>query len=480
MNDTGRVASPVREAADPDAGTADLLRKTAELAIAYREGLATSRVGPTASARDLQRVLGAPLADTGEDPEAIIETLARVVPAGLMRVAGPRFFGFVVGGSLPVTVAADWLTSAWDQNAALALLAPAAAGVEAVLAEWLVDLLGLPAGTSLGLTSGASMASFTGLAAGRDAVLRRIGWDVEADGLQGAPKVTVVVSDDVHVTVLAALRMLGLGSVAPLRVAVDEQGRIRPAALRETLRHVAGPLIVSLQAGNVNSGAFDPLAEAIAIVREHDNTWLHIDGAFGLWAAASPTQRHQIAGHELADSWSADAHKWLNVPYDCGLIFVRDAEAHRTAMSLTASYLTPAESVPDPSDFVPELSRRARGFTVYAALRFLGRNGLAELVDRCCALARQFAAALGTEPGVSILNDVVLNQVLVRFDDSDDRTQDVIARVQADGTAWFGGGLWQGRRVMRISVSNWWTREADVDRSVEAIRRALRASRTAG
>ncbi len=482
---------------DPDAGTADLLRRTAELAIEHRAGLAERPVAPRVAAAAIREALGGPMPALGEPADATIEALARDVPPGLMAMPGPRFFGFVIGGSLPAALAADWLTSAWDQNAPSAVSSPAAAAVETIAAHWLVELLGLPGGSSVGFTTGATMANFTALAAARDAVLRRVGWDVEADGLHGGPRVSVVIGEDAHVTVFLGLRLLGFGEKAPLRVAADQEGRIRLDALRVILGRTNGPTIVCLQAGNVNSGSFDPLAAAIAVVRElRPDAWIHVDGAFGLWAAAVPSLRHRIAGYEGADSWSTDAHKWLNVPYDCGLVFVRDPEAHRAAMGMNASYLpfnTGAER--DPGDFVPELSRRARGFPVYAALRSLGRSGVVELVERCCELARRFADGLAAEPGTAdpgtadpgtaepgtaVLNEVVLNQVLVRFDDSDDRTRDVVARLQADGTAWFGGGTWHGRAVMRISVSNWWTRADDVDRSLDAIRRCLADSRRAG
>jgi glutamate/tyrosine decarboxylase-like PLP-dependent enzyme len=319
----------------------------------------------------------------------------------------------------------------------------------------------------------------------RHAVLRAAGWDVEERGLQGAPTVSVVAGADAHVTLFAALRMAGLGAGTAHRVEVDDQGRMRADALARLLATLdaGAPTIVCLQAGNVNSGAFDPFEAVVPLIRARmRNAWIHVDGAFGLWAGASPRFAHLLAGavgDAGADSWSADAHKWLNVPFDSGLIFVRDSAAHRAAMSMTASYLPFDEANWDPGDFVPELSRRARGFPVYAALRSLGRRGVAQLVDRCCELARRFADGLAADPGTSILNDVVLNQVLVRFDDSDERTRDVIARVQADGTAWLGGGTWFDRQVMRVSVINWSTREDDVDRSVAAVRHALDASRAA-
>lgn len=465
--------------ADPDAGTADLLRRTAELAIEYRAGLADRPVAPRTTAASLEAVLAGPIPDQGQPAREVIEDLARTVSPGLMAMPGPRFFGFVIGGGLPAAVAADWLTSVWDQNAPSAVASPAAAAVETVAGNWLVDLFGLPLGTSVGFTTGATMANFTALAAARDAVLRRVGWNVEADGLHGGPRVNVVIGEDAHVTVFAGLRLLGFGDQAPLRVAADQEGRIRLDSLRAVLGRVSGPTIVCLQAGNVNSGSFDPFVAAISLVREmQPDAWVHIDGAFGLWTAAVPSLRHRVTGHEGADSWSTDAHKWLNVPYDCGLVFVRDSAAHRAAMGMSASYLpfnTVAER--DPGDFVPELSRRARGFPVYATLRSLGRSGVVELVERCCELAGRFADGLSLDPGTAVLNEVVLNQVLVRFDDSDDRTRDVVRRLQEDGTAWFGGGTWHGKAVMRISIISWWTRQDDVDRSLEAIRRCLATSR---
>ncbi|MBM4407997.1 MAG: aspartate aminotransferase family protein [Chloroflexi bacterium] len=434
-----------------------------------------------ATEQQLYEILGGPLPDAGEEPLAVIERMARDVPASLMAMPGPRFFGFVLGGGLPAAVAADWLTSIWGQNSPSAHVTPAAAAAEHVAAEWLIDLFGLPAQSSVGFVTGGTMANFAAMAVGRHAVLRAAGWDVEQNGLQGAPRVTVITGADAHVTLFAGLRMAGLGAGTARRVAVDREGRMRIDALEPALAAVSGPAIVCLQAGNVNSGAFDPFEVAVPMIRERlPDAWIHVDGAFGLWAAATRSRTHLVAGAAGADSWSTDAHKWLNVPFDTGLIFVRDGASHRAAMSMTASYLPFDGGQRDPGDFVPELSRRARGFPVYAALRSLGRSGVRDMVDRCCDLARRFADALRAEPGVQILNDVVLNQVLVRFDDSDDRTRDVIARVQADGTAWFGGGTWNGDFVMRISVINWWTREADVDRSLEVIRRALHDSRAAG
>ena len=463
----------------------ELLRRTAGLADAFLAGIDERPVGRPVDLAALREAMGGPLPAQGEDALAVVEGLARSADSGIVASAGPRYFGFVVGGSQPAALAADWLTSAWDQNAGLFALSPAAAVAEEVAERWLVDLLGLPAGTSCGFTTGATMANFTALAAARNAVLKTVGWDVEEQGLFGAPAINVVVGDEAHVTIFVSLQMLGLGRGRVHRVAADGQGRMRVDALQATLDGLDGPTIVVAQAGNVNTGAFDPLPEIVDVVREHGG-WLHVDGAFGLWAAASPGLRDRVAGLDLADSWTTDAHKWLNVPYDSGLVFSREAAAHRTAMTLGAAYYVETEGAErDPYNWVAESSRRARGFALYAALRSLGRTGLADLLDRCCAHARRFADLLGGHPGVTILNDVVLNQVLVRFappspapgrpaiDDAaiDAFTRDVIGRVQADGTCWLGGTTWHGTAAMRISVSSWATTEADVQRSADAILR---------
>jgi len=362
--------------------------------------------------------------------------------------------------------------------------------VEEVAAGWLVDVFGLPAGSSVGFSTGATMASFTALAAGRHRVLERAGWNVEEDGLTGAPPIAVVVGDEAHVTIHVSLQMLGLGRSRVHRVPADDQGRMRADALRETLAGlVGGPVLVSAQSGHGNTGAFDPLPEIVDAVRTVPNAWLHVDGAFGLWAAATSSLRHLVDGLADADSWTTDAHKWLNVPYDSGIVIVRDAAAHHAAMTLGASYYVETKGGErDPYNWVAESSRRSRGFAVYAALRELGRDGLAEMIDRCCSLARRMADGLRDAPGVTILNDVVLNQVLVRFappaagngrsEDAaatDAFTREVIAAVQADGTCWLGGTTWHGMAAMRISVSNWSTTEADADLSVAAIRRCAAA-----
>ena len=462
----------------------DLLHRTADLAADFLDALPDRRVAPRGTSGELRARLGGPLPDAPSDPRAIVAELARTVEPGLAASAGPRYFGFVVGGSLPAALAADWLSSTWDQNAMLYVLSPAAAVVEEVVAGWLIELFGLPTGSSVGFTSGATMASFTALAAGRHAVLARAGWNVEDDGLVGAPPIALVIGEEAHVTIRASLQMLGLGRNRVLRVATDDKGRMRADALGETLTTLSGPVIVCAQAGNVDTGAFDPLPEIVAAVRGRPNAWLHVDGAFGLWAAATPALRHLVGGLASADSWTIDAHKWLNVPYDSGIVIVRDAAAHHAAMTLGAAYYVETQGGErDPYNWVAESSRRARGFAVYAALRSLGREGLAAMIERCCRLAVRMADGLRDAPGVVILNEVVLNQVLVQFvppseNGPADRgavvdafTRAIIAAVQSDGTCWLGGTTWHGMAAMRISVSNWSTTEVDVDRSVAAILR---------
>ena len=470
---------------------------------------------PSGTLQQLRAALGGPLPADPIDPTDVIDALARAAEPGLVTTSGPRYFGFVTGGALPATVAAEWLTAVWDQPASLYVLSPAAAVVEEVAAAWLIDLLGLPSGCSVGFVTGCHMANFTALAAARHELLRREGWDVEVDGFQGAPPIRVIVGDEVHVSVVGALRMLGIGSRQLVRVAVDDQGRMRPDALAAALTDVAHdstvahdfppplvsetgelrrgspkplgeggsraipPTIVCAQAGNVNSGAFDPL-DAIAEITSRHRAWLHVDGAFGLWAAASPTLKHHVRGIERADSCATDAHKWLNVPYDSGLVFVAHPAAHRAAMSLSAAYLVRSPEDPRESmDWVPESSRRARGFAVYAALRSLGRSGVADLVERCCRLAQRFAERLRQEPSIRILNAVVLNQVLVRVvpasGDADLATREALRIVQEERICWLGGSRWHDLDAMRISVSNWSTTEEDIDRSADSIIRAARA-----
>jgi glutamate/tyrosine decarboxylase-like PLP-dependent enzyme len=445
------------------------LQRAAEHAIRFLDSLPERHVGATADHDALRRALAVPLSDDGEDAAAVIDALAAGADLGLIASAGPRYFGFVIGGSLPVAVAADWLTSAWDQNTGLFATSPANSVCEEIAREWLLDLLDLPRASGLGFVTGGQMANFTALAAARHAVLRKAGWNVETHGLYGAPRVHVVLGHEAHVTIHTSLRMLGFGTQGVAGVATDEQGRMRPGALREALAALDGPIIVCAQAGNVNTGAVDPLRELAEIVHERGG-WLHVDGAFGLWALASRAKRALLDGAELADSWATDAHKWLNVPYDNGIVIVRDAAAHRAAMAVTADYLEHSAGVErDPFEWAPEFSRRARGFTVYAALRHLGRRGVEALVDRCCARAAQMAELLRRDPRVRILNDIVLNQVLARFGDSDDVTRATIARTQREGTCWMAGTTWHGLAAMRISVSNWSTSEEDIERSAAAI-----------
>jgi glutamate/tyrosine decarboxylase-like PLP-dependent enzyme len=448
------------------------MRRAAELSLDYLASLDERFVGPRADAAAIHDRLGGALPEHGADPTSVVEQLAEAVDPGLVASAGPRYFGFVIGGALPAAAATDWLTTAWGQNAALHALSPAAAAAEQVAGEWLLELLGLPAEASFGLPTGAGLGNAVGLAAARHRVLQRIGWDVEAQGLYGAPEITVIIGDEAHATLATALQYLGLGRDRVTRIPTDEQGRMAADAATTAISETAGPLIVCLQAGNVNTGAFDPAPQIADAIAAHHNAWLHVDGAFGLWAAVSPRLRHLVEGVGRADSWSTDAHKWLNVGYDCGFVAVRDREAHRVAMSAAAAYLLRSEQR-EPWEWIFDSSRRARGFALYAAVRSLGRAGVQQMVERCCALASRMADQLRGADGIEVLNDVVLNQVLVRFGD-DERTREVIARVQADGTAWMGGTVWHGKAAMRISVSNWSTTEADADASVEAIVRAAR------
>jgi len=452
----------------------DLLERTGLIAAEFLGGLSKRPVGRPVDFGSLLESFGGELPAEGEDSLRVIEQLWRLADPGIVATAGPRYFGLVIGGSTPVSVAADWLTTLWDQNAGLYVLSPAAAAAEQVAGRWLLDLFGLPKESGVGFVTGATMANFTALAAARHSLLRKAGWDVEEQGLTGAPPLTVVTSDESHVAVFASLQMLGLGRRRVVRVATDEQGRMKADELRAKLAEIQTPVVVCAQAGNVNTGAFDPIPEIATCVHERGG-WLHVDGAFGLWAAASPKYRHLVEGISLVDSASVDCHKWLNVPYDNGLVFVRDAAAHHAAMTLHAPYYVTAPGVErDNSNWVPEASRRARGFTVYASLRALGRRGITELVERCCGLAQRMAQQLSKGKGVRVLNEVVLNQVLVRFSDPSARDDDaftakVIRLVQEDGTCWLGGTTWHGMRAMRVSVSNWSTTEEDIDVSAEAI-----------
>jgi len=444
----------------------DLLTDAAERAIGYLQGLDARAVAPAPAAVAALDEFDTALPAAGTDAGEVIALLDRLGSPATMAMAGSRFFGFVIGGALPVTVAASWLATAWDQNTGLYNSTPATSRLEQVALRWLVELFGLPSGTGGAFVTGATVANFTALAAARHAVLQRAGWNVEANGLFGAPEVTIVVGKEAHPSVIKSLGLLGFGRDRIVHVPVDGQGRMRADALPT----LSGPAIVCAQVGNVNTGACDPVAEIRTRLHGNSHAWLHVDGAFGLWAAAAPTLASVVHGVEVADSWATDAHKWLNVPYDSGLAFVRDAEALRAAMAITADYLPTASEFRNPSDYTPELSRRARGVEIWAALRGLGRQGVAELVERNCRQARRFAEGLRAA-GFEILNEIVLNQVLVAFGDAAE-TQRVIAALQAEGTCWCGGTVWQGRTAMRISVSSWATTDADVERSLEAMCRA--------
>jgi glutamate/tyrosine decarboxylase-like PLP-dependent enzyme len=440
----------------------ELLRDATNRAIRYLDSLPARRVSPSPSALEGLAGFARPLPDQPRTPAKVLEELDTIGSPATVASAGGRFFGFVIGGCLPAALAANILAAAWDQNAVLEVTSPVAAALEKVCRNWIVDLLGLPAEVEVGFVTGATMANFTGLSAARHALLLGQGWDVEAKGLFGAPPITVIVGDEVHVSLLKALSMLGLGRDRVVRVGADEQGRIIP----EQIPPIQGPTIVCLQAGNVNTGAFDPLDE-VASRLHGTRAWVHIDGAFGLWAAASPSRRH-FCGVDRADSLATDAHKWLNVPYDSGLVIVRDKHHLNAAMSSNAAYLTESQTR-DPHLFVPEMSRRARAIEIWAALRSLGSAGLAELIDRSCDHARRFAEAC-RRAGHHVLNEVVLNQVLVSFG-APEITRQVIERVQQDGTCWCGGTLWQGKTAMRISVSSWATTDREVSRSIETILR---------
>ncbi len=455
-----------------------VLTRAHEHALAWLSSLPDRRIPATATVEHVAAALGGPLPDGPTDPVDVVEQLVAAATPGLAALDSGRFVGFVIGGALPAARAADWLALAWDQNAGLATVTPAATAAEQVAAGWLLELLGLPATASVGFVTGGSMANTTCLLAARHAVLERAGWDVERDGLQGAPRVHVLVPEERHATIDVSLRYVGLGGAGSVRrVACDDQGRMLLDDLDLALAEAgAAPCIVTAQAGNVNTGAFDPLG-AVVDRAHRAGAWVHVDGAFGLWAAASPRFAHLADGHAGADSWATDAHKWLNVPYDSGLAVVADPVAHRTALGVGAAYLIKVEGPTDPMDLVPEFSRRARGFAVWAALRSLGRTGVADLVERLCDRATRFAAGMAATPGAEVLNDVVLNQVLTRFDGSDDVTRDVARAVLADGTAYLSPTVFRGRAGLRCSVSNWGTTEDDVDVAVAAVHRALAAAR---
>jgi len=452
-----------------DDGRRAALAKAHELAGRFLDGLEDRPVWPRATYDEMLVALGGELADTGQDPVAVLDDLARLADPGLTGIAGGRFFGFVIGGEHPAALGADVLTSVWDQNAGLTSLTPAAAAAEVVAGRWLVELFGLPTGTAVGFVTGGMMANYTCLAAARHAVLHRVGWDVNAPGLFEAPRVRVVVGADRHDTVDRAVRYLGLGGDAVVPVASDEEGRILPDALATTLASGEGPTIVCLQAGEVHTGAFDPFPETVGAAREHD-AWVHVDGAFGLWAAASPSFGHLTEGMTDADSWSTDAHKTLNVPYDCGLAFVRDPGALVSGFGVAADYLVSGAG--DPMERVPEFSRRARGFPVWAALRSLGRDGVADLVDTLCARTARLRDGLAGVAGLEVVNEVAFTQVMIAAHD-DATTQALGEALLADGTAVITPARWRGRAVQRCAFSSWATSEADVDATVGAIARAL-------
>jgi glutamate/tyrosine decarboxylase-like PLP-dependent enzyme len=441
-----------------------LLENAAGRAITYIEGLDNRGVAPSAEAIGKLKALDEPFPAQSTRAEETLKLLDEICSPATMAMAGPRFFGFVIGGSLPVTLAANWLAGAWDQNSAYYRATPSTAKLEEVALRWLLELFGLPGGFGGAFVSGATMANFSALAAARHAVLKQAGWNVEADGLFGAPAITVIVGAEAHPSLIKSLGLLGLGRSRVVKVPADSQGRMRA----EALPAISGPTIVCAQAGNVNTGAFDPISE-ICEAAHRAGAWVHVDGAFGLWAMAVPSLSHLAAGMSDADSWATDFHKWLNVPYDSGLALVRDADALQASMAVTAEYLPTASPIRNPSDFVPELSRRARGVEVWAALRSLGREGVVELVERNCRQARRFAEGFRAA-GYSVLNDVVLNQVLVAFGDAEKTTR-VISAIQEDGTCWCGGTVWQGHTAMRISVSSWATTDEDVEQSLEAMLR---------
>lgn len=444
-----------------------LLHDAATRAARYLESIDARTVAPSPAAVAALRAFDTALPENPGEPAETLRLLDEIGSPATMAMAGQRFFGFVIGGALPVTLAANWLAGAWDQNAALYRATPGVAMLEQVALRWLLDVLRLPAESGGAFVTGATVANLGALAAARHAVLQRAGWNVEADGLFGAPPITVIIGAEAHPSVTKSLGILGLGRSRLVKIPVDRQGRMDVAKLPP----ISGPTIICAQAGNVNTGAFDNV-DAICRHARAGGAWVHVDGAFGLWAAAAPSRAALANGIDRADSWATDAHKWLNVPYDCGLAFVRDPHALKAAMAITAEYLPTASEFRNPSDFTPELSRRARGVEVWAALHALGRAGLAALIERNCAHARRFAEQLSAGGG-EILNDIVLNQVLVAFGDAE-RTQRVIQAIQEDGTCWAGITVWQGRTAMRISVSSWATTEADVDRSVEAMLRCAK------
>lgn len=439
----------------------NLLQDTAQRAIRYLAALDDRGVAPSVEAVAALGALDTSLPDRPTDPAEVLDLLDTYGSPATTANTGGRYYGFVTGGVLPAALAASWMSSTWDQNGFGYTNSPVAVVLEEIALRWLVELLGLPSGCGGAFVTGATMANFTALAAARHAVLKRTGWDVEADGLFGAPPITVLIGEEAHPTLTKSLGLLGLGRNRVVKVPVDDQGRMRVDALPD----IAGPTIICTQAGNVNTGAIDPICE-LSDRSDNSGTWVHVDGAFGLWAQAAPQRRYLTAGIEKADSWATDAHKWLNVTYDCGLAFVKDPDALRAAMSISAVYL-PQTTRREPLHYTPEASRRARGIEIWATLRSLGRTGVADLIEDNCRMATRFAEKL-QQAGFEIVNEVMLNQVLVSFG-TPEHTLAVIKRIQEDGTCWCGSTVWQGRTAMRISVSSWTTTEEDVDRSVEAM-----------
>ncbi len=464
----------------PKKGNQRVLEIAADAALNFRQNIGTLPQRPIKTYADMKMIFGGPVPENPEEGEAVIQELANKAVDGLQMATGPRFFGWVIGGSHIVGMAADWLTSAWGQNCGNHHAAPSAAAAETAAAGWLLELLDLPRESSVGFVTGGTVANFVCLAAARDEELRNAGWNADADGLFGAPPITVLIGDDAHTTVFSALQFLGLGHDRVVRIPTDAQGRMLVPAFAEAIAKVKGPLIVIAQAGQINTGAFDNFAEIVPLAKKV-GAWLHVDGAFGLWARVSSTTRHLAAGLESANSWATDGHKWLQTPYDSGYAIVRNELAHRRAVTIAASYLPlAAEGERDPSHYVPELSRRARGFATWAMIKHLGRRGISAMVERHCQVARVMSGMLAAEPGIEILNDVVLNQVIVRFggdqtkEAGDQLTRDTISRIQADGECFAGGAVWRGRHIMRLSVISWETDEAEGKRSAEAIIRAWR------
>lgn len=455
----------------------DVLDIAAAHASTYIAGLGSRPIAASAGLAELRRRLGKPLPEEGSPDEAVIDELVRDAEGGILASGSGRFFGWVIGGALPVAVAADWLTAAWDQNAASNATAPAEAVVEEISGAWLKELLGLPGAASFAFVTGCQMAHTTALAAARHKLLADRGWNVETSGLSGAPALRILTTENRHESILRSARLLGLGTDAVEYVSSDNLGRMEMGALEAALERAGrAPVVVCLQAGDLNTGGFDPFGRAVVLAHAV-KAWVHIDGAIGLWVAASERYRHLLEGADAADSWATDAHKWLNVPFDSGLVFVAHAGAHRAAFSQETSYSIPRQGLRNQKDWNPEWSRRGRAFPVYAAIRALGRKGIAEMVERCCAHADRLVRGIGALPGAEVVAAPTINQGLVRFlscdGDHDRFTDEVIRRIQARGVAWFGGATWRGMRVMRVSVSNWRTTEEDVARTIESVREAL-------